>query len=155
MSASEPRTILSQLRRAGAVVQLAGGDRLHIESPRGLLTPERKKALQDLKPDLLARLAEEARIIGMSLDEFERCGHALEVRVPWLPETLWFVPRVEHVAILANEGVARGRVWTARELADLASIEGLPSDDIRAIGQLKAKFGAQIVSVQPSDDLAV
>lgn len=147
MSASTPRSVLAELRRGGVVIEPAG-DRLHIESPKGVLTPEIKKTLEQLKPDLLSRLSEEACILEMSLDEFERGGHAIEARVPWLGETLWFVASAQDVAILLAEGVARGRIWTASELRDLSTLPGVARDNFVSISRLKVGFGATIVSVE-------
>ena len=88
-------------------------------------------------------------VLDLSLSEFERQGYAIEARVPWLEETLWFVPRPEQVATLMKEGISRGRIWTAAELTDLLSIPGLGSNEIESIGRLKAEFGAEILSVTP------
>ena len=60
-----------------------------------------------------------AAILALHLEEFTLDGRLLEVRVPWHTETLWFVPDERDAAALGREGVGRGRVWTARELADL------------------------------------
>ena len=58
----------------------------------------------------------------LPLDQFAREGPCLEIRVCWLPETLWFVPDERDAAGLAREGVGRGPVWTARELAVLMAL---------------------------------
>jgi hypothetical protein len=70
-------------------------------------------------------------LIAMPLDVFARDGQWLEVRVPWVEVTLWFVPEERDAETLGGEGVHRGRVWTARELIGVMAItsrrEALPS----------------------------
>lgn len=53
MSAAE---IIHELRQAGVIIE-ARGDRLHVEAPKGLLTPERREVLRAHKAELLVRLA--------------------------------------------------------------------------------------------------
>ena len=154
MTAPAARAVLASLRRQGVAIE-AGREQLHVDAPAGLITSEIRQALAELKPDLLGVLVEEQRLLDRSLEEFARDNRAIEIRVPWLPETLWFVPRVEHIEVLVREGVARGRIWTAGELIDLASVDGITPSDIERISQLKAKFGAQIVSVSPDDQVTL
>ena len=59
---------------------------------------------------------ESAGLLAMPLDRFVEEGQLVEVRVPWLEVTLWFVSEERDAEMLGREGVARGRVWTAREL---------------------------------------
>lgn len=58
-------------------------------------------------------------ILEMTLDEFETQEQALEVRVPWLPESLWFVSSSTVAGRLNLEGITHGRIWTVTELRDL------------------------------------
>jgi len=88
----------------------------------------------------------------LSLSEFAEQDVALELRVEWLDQTLWWVPRTEHVDQFLKQGVARGRIWTARELMDLADLPGRTRDDIEKIARLKLAFGAEIESVGPASD---
>ena len=84
----------------------------------------------------------------MSLEEFERADCATKIRVPWLSETLWWVPRVEHVERLMRENVVRGRVYTAKELTNLTKLSGGgKAGDVRRLSYLKLAFGATILSV--------
>lgn len=48
--------IVNELRGAGAVIE-AHGDRLRIDAPKGLLTPERREALRAHKHELLRWLS--------------------------------------------------------------------------------------------------
>jgi len=154
VTAPAARAVLASLRRQGVAIE-AEREQLHVDAPAGMITAEIRQALAELKPDLLGLLVEEQRLLDQSLDEFARGDRAIEIRVPWFPDTLWFVPRVEHVEVLVREGVARGRIWTAGELIDLASVDGVTPADIERIGRLKAKFGAQIVSMTPDDQVAL
>src|SRR2546423_1482416 len=61
-------------------------------------------------------------ILAMSLDRFAREGQLLEVHIPRLDVTVWFVPEERDAAALGRERVSRGRVWTARELATLMAL---------------------------------
>ena len=69
-------------------------------------------------------------------------------RNPDAPEsTIWFVPRVEHIEDLVNDGANRGRIWTARELKDLSSVPSLTEQDLVALSRLKLAFGGEVLSV--------
>jgi hypothetical protein len=87
-----------------------------------------------------------------TLSEFGRGHLGIELRVPYLEETLWFVPSNAFAAQLVSEGIGRGRIWTARELQDLASIPAIPRPDLERIVRLKTVFGADIVEVKPDVD---
>jgi hypothetical protein len=63
-----------------------------------------------------------AQAIGLPLGRFEQEGGPLEVRVPWHPATLWFVPDELHAEMLICEGVRRGRIWTAKELMHVMAL---------------------------------
>ncbi len=89
-----------------------------------------------------------ARLVRMPLDQFEREGCPLEVRVPWHTETLWFVPTEADAEVLDREGVSRGRIWTARELADLLAVSGLTPEQPQTIARVKLEFGGEVVEVQ-------
>ncbi len=99
------------------------------------------------RPPLDAALV--ARLLGMPLDGFEREGCPIEVLVGWLGTTLWLVPGEADAEALAREGVNRGRIWTARELADLLAISGLTGEQPQTIAQAKLEFGGEVVEVRP------
>jgi hypothetical protein len=65
--------------------------------------------------------AEIARVLGLPLPQLDRL---VEVRAPWSPVTLWFVPGEAQAEELLADGVSWGRIWTAGEL--LASLTGHP-----------------------------
>ncbi len=140
-------TLLDDLRSRGAELR-PEGDHLVVDAPRGVLTDDDRQALSATKALLLERLALESRLLEMSLEEFEKEGCPIEVRVPCLEETLWWVPRIEHVADLVEHNVARGRVYTAKELTNLTKVlsSGSGGADLRGIAALKLAFNATIVA---------
>jgi len=89
-----------------------------------------------------------AHVMGQPLDVFARQGQLLEVRVPYFAQTLWFVPGETDAETLAHEGISRGRVWTARELADLLSCAGLRPDQAEAVALAKIELGGDVVEVR-------
>ena len=86
--------------------------------PAGAARPEPTVSLDDR----LAATPDLVQLLAMPLDEFAREGQPLQIRVAWHAQTLWFVPHERDAAALTREGVSRGRVWTARELAALLSL---------------------------------
>lgn len=57
-----------------------------------------------------------AHLVAMPLDRYAREGAPLEFRVPWLEDTLWFVPDGGLAETLVRHGISRGHVWTVGEL---------------------------------------
>ena len=141
------RAVVELLRHQGASLTV-DGDNLHIDGPREALTPEIVEALRELKPDLVAAITDEQRMLGLSLEEFEQDHSSIEVSVSWLATTLWWVPRLEHADELVAEGIALGRIWTARELADLITLPGLAQPDLVSLAHLKLEFAGDIVALQ-------
>ena len=113
----------------------------------GTARPPRAGSTTSAKPVIPVMAVTE--FLDMTVEEFSRWDRAVEVAVPWLSETLWFVPRLDHVRFLVADGIRRGRIWTAGELADLLSIPAISRSDIQNIGRLKVAFGAQILSAVP------
>jgi len=146
-------TLIADLRARG-VTLVADGEYLRCR-PKSALTAEDLEMLKVLKDEVLARLSEEDCILGLSLREFERSRQALELRVPWLEDSLWLVPRAGDVPTLVGEGIPRGRIWKVREMADLLSIPSITPTEIERIGRLKVEFGAEIISVTPEADEGV
>ena len=80
-----------------------------------------------------------ARLVAMPLNQFARDGQLLEIRIPWLNVTLWFVPDERDVDSLIRAGVARGRVWTAQDLS--AVVTGRPESRGRGrCGHRESRF---------------
>lgn len=91
-----------------------------------------------------------SQVVGLPLGRFEREGGPLEVRVPWHPDTLWFVPDERHAEMLVCEGVKRGRIWTARELSDVMALRERTPEVVRALALAKIEFDGDIVEVGSS-----
>lgn len=97
-----------------------------------------------------------SKFLEMTLAEFEAQDHALQVRVPWLPESLWFVPSLTEATILSQEGISRGRVWTAKELRDLLEVGEVTREELQTLTQIKLEFEVEFTRFQrtkkPSED---
>ena len=87
-------------------------------------------------------------ILAMPLDQFAREGQCLEIRVAWHTETLWFVPDGRDAAALKRDGVGRGRVWTARELAELLALSDQTVTTVRTVALAKCAIDGDIVGVR-------
>jgi hypothetical protein len=124
-----------------------------------VLTPDLRATLAAHKVELLAHLrepvaaaqltpppdpAEVARVLGLPLDRLDRM---VEVRVPWAPVRLWFVPTEAAVELLLAEGVPRGRIWTASELRDLLRIPGLTNAGARRVATAKMALGDGVLNL--------
>ena len=69
--------LLEELRRCGVQVE-ARGEVLHVEAPRGALSPELVRSLRRLKPALLRLVAPEgSRTVGQTLGEVSETGGSL------------------------------------------------------------------------------
>lgn len=145
-SESSAMALLGALRKSGFSVE-PDGDRIRI-APRTALTSEVRRTLAARKGEVLNALSTEARILQMPLDRFEREGRFIEIRVPWLPETLWFVPGEEQAEVLTGREISRGRVWTARELMFLWSLPSLDKKTVEKLGSIKAQLDGEILSVE-------
>jgi len=89
-----------------------------------------------------------SEILAMALDQFAREGQCLEIRVAWHTETLWFVPDERDAAALQRDGVGRGRVWTARELAELLALSDQRLTTVRTVALAKCAIDGDIVEVR-------
>ncbi len=150
MTAGNSRTLLVELRRKDVRIDVVG-DRLHVSAPRGTVSQQTRDALRGHKAELLTRLKLEARLLGLSLDNFAEQDYYIELAVPWLEETIWFVPRANFINDLVRDGVCRGCIWTARELKDLLSAPGLTEQDLISLGRLKLAFDGEVLSVAPDE----
>ncbi len=85
------------------------------------------------------------RVLGMPLNRLDR---VLKVRVPWWPEALWFVPAETDAEALAAEGVSRGVIWTAGELADLMAVPGITTAGARTVALAKLAIAGEVAEVR-------
>ena len=82
-------------------------------------------------------------------EDFAKSKQCVKVRIPGVPEPVWLVPNVEDVARLwATDGVSRGHVFTAKELADVASIPSRTSATWQAVALVKIVFGGDVLEVR-------
>lgn len=93
-----------------------------------------------------------ADLLAMPLDRFGCEHHFMEIRVPWLEVTLWFVPEERDADLLGREGVHRGRVWTARELIALMALPDRIPATVRSLARAKLAIDGDLVDVQPRAD---
>jgi len=97
----------------------------------------------------VAAVIEPTEILALPLDRFARQGQCLEVRIPWLEVTLWFVPEERDAAAIARTGTSRGRVWTASELAALMALPERAPATVETITRAKLGLDGDIVEVRP------
>jgi hypothetical protein len=71
----------------------------------------------------------------------------LEIRVPFLTDTLFFVSSLNEVSPLLSEGITRGRIWTANELNDLFNTPGLGPRGRLKIALARALFDGEVIAV--------
>ncbi len=151
MSGAKAVQLLSNLRARNVQVFVRDG-RLQVRARRGSVGPADRETLRRMKGELLAHLDQQQRaVLNLSLDEFAAQDHSIELAVPWLEETIWFVPRAEHIDNLVSDGIHRGRIWTAAELQDLRSIGGMTQQELVGLSRLKLAFGGEVLSVTADD----
>ena len=85
---------------------------------------------------------------SMTLREFEVHGRPVEVRVPGVSETIWFVPGEPNIEKLAQRGIPRGRIWTTRELRALWCGGSVEQEDSKSLANIKATFDAEVIFVE-------
>jgi hypothetical protein len=113
-------------------------------------------------PGNVARLGDEAAVEGtkplsalpvmsLSLQEFSMGNNQLEVRVPWLPITLWMVPTERDAAALMRKGISRGRIWTAAELSYLMALDRRNTSTVYALAHAKLEMTGAIVATRPGE----
>jgi len=136
-------------------VEAAGGSAESVEGKIRLRAPEPlpqnlRDAIKSHKNEVLEVLKELSSLQNMTLSQFEMQDCAIEVRVPWHRETLWFVPTEADSSALCDTGISRGRIFTVRELSDLFSVPGLTSEEIRTVTQVKTEFNGSVTNVRLS-----
>ena len=73
----------------------------------------------------------------------------MEIRVPWLDQTIWFVPGGLEMQVLLSRGIHRGRLWTAGELSELWKMFSREPGEAAKLGRLKSGFDGELLSVEP------
>jgi len=138
--------LLADLRHRGARVGADDG-RVRLKALAGVLSPEDRETIALHKAGVLEQLQLEERLLNQKLSEFQRSGCPLEIEVPGLNVTIWFVPQEEDAEKLAAEGIRRGRIWTAAELLNLWQ-GGYSDAEVLDIARVKLKFSGEVVDVR-------
>ncbi len=154
--------LLEELRRCGVQVE-ARGEVLHVEAPRGALSPELVRSLRRLKPALLRLVAPEAsRTVGetlggvaetggslltaevcaMRLEEFARAGLVVEVWSSVLDEAVVFASD--------DARVDPGELRTVYRAHELRVLLGLTTPrELRRVHEVKRLFRGSITDASP------
>jgi len=131
--------LLAELKRLNVKVTL-NGDKLRLDAPKGVLTPELKEVVSQQKPALIALLeAEEARrlleVQGWVVVYSKAIGEAV----------LWC--RDEKVIIPTRW---RGAVkYTLQELQTLTNNPDLTAEGLKRIHKAKKEFDGKILPASP------
>jgi hypothetical protein len=112
------------------------------------LTPEIRETVRTHKTDLLEALSLEARLLQMPLDQFECEGCPIEVRVPGLEKTIWFVPSERHIEKFVQRDIPRGRIWIVRELRTLWGGGSEALKNAITLARIKVALDGEVVSVE-------
>lgn len=128
-----PSELLSDLRTRGVILR-AQGDRLHVEAPRGVITPALRTALASHKAELLA-LVSNSDVPGRFDIESSRLAAAKFVNT--VIGDIWVV--ADDDALSEHPDIIRGGlpVFYFSEVGQLA---GRTAEDLQAIRQVKAVF---------------
>jgi hypothetical protein len=124
----------------GSLVDLAR----QVEAQRKAYVAASGMPLREGPPAAPPTPAEVARVLGLPIPFLDRM---LEVRVPGLPVTLWFVPGENAVELLMAEGVTRGRIWTSQELLTWLTIPGITKASTRTTIEYKLAFEGVLTAV--------
>jgi hypothetical protein len=156
--------VLAELRRRGVLVE-ARGEMLHVEAPRGTISPEILRRLRQLKPELLRLVAMApapptvgdglggvsavqpsllvAEICAMALADFARAGLVVEVWSKLLGEAVVFGS--DDARIDPGE---RRPVYRARELQVLLGLTA--PTELRRVHEVKKIFRGTITDASPN-----
>jgi hypothetical protein len=129
----------------------SSGDPLRTCKPQGATT-ETTLTTKVPQPGLTAGAATtettKAPVLEMPLNLFEVEGHPIEIVVPDLTETLWFVPTEDHALVLGSRGIRRGRIWTAAELRAVAAMPQASRDELLTMAKVKARFDGEVIEIR-------
>lgn len=164
MIAAAVLEVLEELRRRGVLVE-ARGEVLHVEAPRGTISPEMLRRLRQLKPELLRLVAMApapptvgdglggvsavqpsllvAEVCAMPLVEFARAGLVVEVWSKVLGEAVVLASDDARI----DPGELRP-VYRARELQVLLALTA-PAE-LRRVHEVKKIFRGTITDASPA-----
>jgi hypothetical protein len=105
-----------------------------------------------VRPGPRAQTARAPERIGTGVQVFAEMVivQDLEVKVPWWPETLFFVPTLRDAEALWREGVARGRSWTASELFSILAGAPWTQEALTVVMIARREFGGEVITVRRS-----
>jgi hypothetical protein len=134
-----PDALLDKLERLNVKVTI-NGDKLRLEAPKGVLTPEMKEAIRQYKPALIALLeAQEARRLLEVQGWVVVYSKAIGEAVLWLKH--------ENVVIPTRW---RGAVkYTLQELQTLTNNPDLTAEGLKRIHKAKKEFDGKILPASP------
>jgi hypothetical protein len=84
----------------------------------------------------------------MPISVFARSGMTAEILVTWLSQPIWFSADELTAEHLSRQGVSRGRIWTAAELADLLAISNITPAGAQTVARAKLEFDGEISEVR-------
>lgn len=141
------------LAAGGQVVRDATGPRLRAPADLRPLVEEHRAELRRLLTSETSasagRYEAAPTLTAALLEDFARHGSITEVRVPGIGPTLFFVPALADVVRLMAEGISRGRVWTAGELADMATVTTRPRETWAAVMLAKLALDGDVIEGRP------
>ena len=91
-------------------------------------------------------------VLSLSLAEYREQGSIIEIRVPYLDVTLFFVPSEREVPALQRESISRGRIWTTNELLDLLSIGSLTPESVAHVARAKVAINGDVVEIRRREE---
>lgn len=95
------------------------------------------------------------RLTRELIEDFAAHGAVTEIRVPGIPETLFMAPTLDDARrLMVWEGVSRGRIWTAAELADVVTIPNRTPETWAAIAIAKITFDGDVVEIRQRERAA-
>ena len=131
--------LLAELKRLNVKLSLAG-DKLRLEAPAGVLTPELKEAVSQQKPALVALLeAQEARRLLEVQGWVVVYSKVLGELVLWL----------EHENVVIPSRWSRVVRYTLAEVRLLTKNPALDADGLRRLHMAKKMFQGKVKAVIP------
>ena len=144
------RTLLLDLSQRKVAVSVEAG-RLRVTAPKGVVTEKLQDELKHYKPEIVALLQQQEQVLDMSLDEFAQGGLQVELRVPGCKQTIWWVSTSRNAEKLMQDGIGRGRIWTAEELRRVWDMGSLEQEHAQTLARIKAQLGCELTALGPDD----
>jgi len=134
-----PDALLDKLERLNVKVTI-NGDKLRLEAPAGVLTPEMKEAIRQYKPALIALLeAQEAKRLLETQGWVVVYSKAIGEAVLWCRDEKVIIPTRWRGAVK----------YTLQELQTLTSNPDLTAEGLKRIHKAKKEFDGKILPASP------